>query len=164
MAPFWESWIRPSPIHRYQNRFCTPTLSWRNLAHKLWRSKAWRTNWQTDKKLKCFCRPGGGWNLSPTKLGMVIEDIEHVLAAPKLLCVRCTVSPVGALKIWGNPTSDENETWRGKANHRISLPVSGCLSRRISRLSAKGVLGMGAYEYTAGFVATRRCLWFLVHL
>jgi len=31
----WESWTRvhsykPSPIQRHQNRFCTPTPSWRN--------------------------------------------------------------------------------------------------------------------------------------
>ena len=51
----WESWARlqnykPSPIQWYQNRFCTPTPSWRNRAHKLWRSKAWRTDRQTDKQ------------------------------------------------------------------------------------------------------------------
>ena len=26
---------KPSPIQRHQNRFCTPTPSWRNRAHKL---------------------------------------------------------------------------------------------------------------------------------
>jgi len=43
---------------------------------------------QTDrqtKRLNVFGCPGGGLNLSPTKLGMVIEDLEHVLASPKLL-------------------------------------------------------------------------------
>ena len=49
-----ESWTwvhndKPSPIQRYQNRFCTLTPSWRNRVHNLWRSKAWRTNRQTDK-------------------------------------------------------------------------------------------------------------------
>ena len=39
------------------------------------------------KKLNVFGRPGGGWNPSPTKLGMVIEDLEHVLAPLKLLGV-----------------------------------------------------------------------------
>jgi len=37
------------------------------------------------KKLNVFGHPGGGWNPSPTKLGMVIEDLEHVLASEKLL-------------------------------------------------------------------------------
>ena len=50
-----ESWARvhsykPSPIHRHQNHFCTPTPSYRNLAHNLWRSKAWRTNRQTNRQ------------------------------------------------------------------------------------------------------------------
>jgi len=38
---------------------------------------------QTDKetkKLNVFGRPGCGCNPSPTKLGAVIEDLEHVLA------------------------------------------------------------------------------------
>jgi len=59
---------KPSPIQRHQNRFCTPTPSWRNRAHDLWRSKAWRTSRQ---KLNVFGRPDGRWNPSPTKLGMV---------------------------------------------------------------------------------------------
>jgi len=28
---------------------------------------------------------GGGWNLSLTKLGVVIEDLQHVLVPPKSL-------------------------------------------------------------------------------
>ena len=45
---------------------------------------------QTDKqkrKLNVFGRPGGGSNTSPAKLGVVIEDVEHVLAPPKILGV-----------------------------------------------------------------------------
>jgi len=38
------------PIQWYENCFCNPTPSWRNRAHNLWRSKAWRTNRQTDKQ------------------------------------------------------------------------------------------------------------------
>jgi len=34
----------------------------------------------------------------------VIEDLEQVLAPQKLLGVRVIVSPLGALKIWRNPT------------------------------------------------------------
>jgi len=45
------------------------------------------TNRQTNKqtKLNVLGCPGGGGNPSPTKLGMVIEDLEHVLAPLKLL-------------------------------------------------------------------------------
>ena len=50
-----------------------------------WRSKAWRTDRQTDKKLNVFVRLGCRWNTSPTKLGTLIEDLEHVLARLKLL-------------------------------------------------------------------------------
>ena len=43
-----------------------------------------QTNKQT-KELNVLGRPGDGRNPSPTKLGMVIEDLEHVLAPQKLL-------------------------------------------------------------------------------
>jgi len=86
LAAIWESWrslhnYKLSPIQRRQNRFCrpTPTPSWRNPAHKIWRSQAWWTDKQTDKqtkKLNIFGRSGGGWNLRPT-IGTVIEDLEH---------------------------------------------------------------------------------------
>jgi len=39
----------------------------------------------TDKKLNVFGHPSGGCNPSPTKLGMMIEDLERVLAPLKLL-------------------------------------------------------------------------------
>ena len=39
------------------------------------------------KKLNVFGCPGGGCNPSPTKLGMVIEDLEHVLSPLKRLVV-----------------------------------------------------------------------------
>ena len=50
------------------NYFCTLTPSWRNLAHKLWRSKAWRTEkaWRTTmrdgqtKNSTCFAAPAAG--------------------------------------------------------------------------------------------------------
>jgi len=90
---------KPSPIQRHQNRFCTPTPSWRNRVHKLWRWKAWRTNRQTDKNV--FGHPGGGWNTSPTKLGMVLEDVEHVLAPRKRFGVWCIVSPLGGAENLG---------------------------------------------------------------
>ena len=39
-------------------------------------TEAWRTNRQTDKKLNVFGHPGGVWNPSPTKLGMVIRVVK----------------------------------------------------------------------------------------
>jgi len=84
---------KPSPIQRHQNRFCTPTPSWRNRAHNIWRSKAWRTDRQT-KKLNFFGHPGGGWNPSPNKLGTVIDDLEQVLAPHKRSGVWRIVSPL----------------------------------------------------------------------
>jgi len=63
---------KPSPIQRYQNCFCTPTLSRRNHALKFRRSQARRSqarrsqarrhkrDGQTDKKLMFFGHPGGG--------------------------------------------------------------------------------------------------------
>ena len=102
LAAIWESWTRvhnykPSLIQQRQNHSCTPTPSWQNWANKLWHSKVWRTNqaWWTDKKLNVFRHPGGGWNPSPTKLGLVIEDLEHVLAPQKRLRVWRIVSPLG---------------------------------------------------------------------
>jgi len=97
LAAIWENWTRvhnkkPSHIQRHQNRFCSPMPSWRNWAHKLWNSNVQKrdkqTHRQTDKKLNVFGRPSGGWNPSPTKLDMVIEDLEHILAPWKLLGVR----------------------------------------------------------------------------
>jgi len=102
-AAVWESWARvhnyePSPNQQYQNRFSTQTPSWRNRAHNLWRSKAWRTDRQTNKqKINVFGCPGGGWNSRPTKLGTVIEDLEHVL-------VLAPLKLLGHWKLWGNQT------------------------------------------------------------
>jgi len=65
----------------------------------------WQTNRQTnrqiDKKLNVCSHHGGGWNPSPTKLGMVIEDPEHVLAPPKLLGIWRIVSPLGGAENLG---------------------------------------------------------------
>ena len=79
---------------------------WRRLASFAEASvttEAWRTDRQTDKKLNVFCCPAGGWNPSPAKLGMVIEDLEHVLAPLKLLGSDAQFRRYGALKIWLQP-------------------------------------------------------------
>ena len=57
---------------------------------------------QTNK-FNLFGHPGGGWNLSPTKLGTVIDDLKHVLAPLKLLGSDAYVRRYGALKIWVQP-------------------------------------------------------------
>ena len=44
-----------------------------------------QTDKQTDKKLNVFGHPSAGWNPSPTILGAVIENLEHVFAPLKLL-------------------------------------------------------------------------------
>ena len=46
-----------------------------------------QTDKQTVKNTQRFGHPGGGRNSSPTKLGTVIEDFEHVRAPLKLLWV-----------------------------------------------------------------------------
>jgi len=60
------------PYQRYQSRFCTPTPSWRNRAHKLWRSNAWRTNRQTnrqtDKNSTFLAAPAAGEIRAPPNL------------------------------------------------------------------------------------------------
>jgi len=61
LATVWQSWTwvhnyKPSPIQRYQNRFCTPTPSWRNRAQSLTFTSV------TDKRTKninVFGHPAG---------------------------------------------------------------------------------------------------------
>jgi len=107
LAAIWENWTqmhnyKPSPIQRHQNGSCSPTPSWRNWAH-LWHLKAWRTDRQTDRQTDKNSI-GGGWNASPTKLGTVIDDLEHVLEPRKLLWVRCIVLLLGGAEDLGNST------------------------------------------------------------
>jgi len=86
--------LRTFPYPTASKSFLYSKAFMANRAHKLWRPKAWRTDRQTDrqtdkqtKKLNVFGHPGGGWNPSPTKHGMMIEDLEHVLAPRKLFRV-----------------------------------------------------------------------------
>jgi len=57
------------------------------------------------KKLNVFGCSGGGWNPSPTKLGKVILDLEHILAPRKLLGSDAQFHRYGVLKIWQKPDS-----------------------------------------------------------
>jgi len=50
---------------------------------------------ETDKKLKIFGSPSGLRSPSPTILGMVIEDLEHVLASQKRSRVRHSFAAMG---------------------------------------------------------------------
>jgi len=69
---------------------------------------------QTNKKLNVFGRHGGGWNPSPTILGMVIEEnLEHVLAPLKRLGVWRIVSPLRAVEGLA-------ETWQ----HQLKTPIT----------------------------------------
>ena len=69
-----------------------------------------QTNKQTDKKLNVFGHPGGGWNPSPTKLGMVIEDLEHVLSPLKRFMVWRIVSPLGGAENLGETRPPQIKT------------------------------------------------------
>ena len=62
-----------------------------------------QTNRQTDKKTQRFWPPWWRVKSEPTKLGMVVEDLEHVLVRLKLLAVRRTVSPLGGAENLGEP-------------------------------------------------------------
>jgi len=87
---------RVSKLFLYSNalmiKSCTQTLTFLSVTYK-----------QTDKKLNVFGCPGGKWDPSPTKLGTVIEDLEHILAPWKLLGVQCTILLPGSAEIQGKP-------------------------------------------------------------
>jgi len=76
-----------------------------NQEHKFRRSEA--TNGQTDKHtnkiLNVFGRPGGGWSPCPTKFGMVVEDLEHVLVPSKQSELRHILLPLGGVENMGKP-------------------------------------------------------------
>jgi len=55
------------------------------------------------KKLNVFGLPGGGWNPSPTKLGMVSEDFNHILA-PQKLSLAHSFAARGRWKFGNNQT------------------------------------------------------------
>ena len=56
----------------------------------------------TNKKLNVF---GGEWSPSPSKLGTMIENLEHVLAPLEHLGSDVWFCCKGALKIWGKSYS-----------------------------------------------------------
>jgi len=81
---------KPSPIQQYQNHFYTPMPSGRSHLHKLCYSKASWTNTVTIEKLNICCRPGSEQSLAkfePDEIGMVIKDLEHILAFQKYFVV-----------------------------------------------------------------------------
>ena len=93
---------KPSPIQRHQNRFLYSNDIWtKSLAQTMSFNNV--TDRQTDrqtKELNVFASPGGARSPSPTKLGMVIEDLEHVLAPPKRFVIRdVALCPVCLLHI-----------------------------------------------------------------
>jgi len=109
--------IAPGGGERTQNR----PLSKLNTGRLALRAMLPVINRQT-KKLNVFGCPGGGWNPSPTKLGTVTGDLEHVFAPLKLLGVWRIVSPLGGTEYLGetrplnlkpsylhNPSSKSNQ-------------------------------------------------------
>jgi len=92
---------KPSPIQRYQIVF---VLQRHHGEIGRTTSDVQKRDEQTDrqtKKLNVFGRAGGGLSPSPTNLGMVMEDLEHVLASLKLLGVWRIVSPLGLAEYLG---------------------------------------------------------------
>jgi len=68
-----------SVLQRLHGEIGRTTLTFKSVTDR-------QTDRQTDRpKLNVYGRPGGAWNPSPTKLGMVIEDLAHVLAPLKHL-------------------------------------------------------------------------------
>jgi len=62
---------------------------------------------QTDrqtKKLDVFSRPGGGWNPSPIKHDMVVEDLEHILAPENVWGSEAQFATRGRQKFGGTPS------------------------------------------------------------
>ena len=90
-----------SKLFLYSNIFMVKsgaqTLTFKSVTSQAWQKKR---DWQT-KKLNVFHRPDGGWNPIATKLGMVIEDLEHVVSPLKRLGVRRIVSPLGGTENLG---------------------------------------------------------------
>ena len=107
-----------------------------------------QTDKQTDKKAQRFGRPGGGWNPGPTKLGRVIEDLEHVRALLKLLGIWRTVSPLGGAEDLGEP-DPVNLTphnfitpWANCENRSRDTPLWSVYIRYFDQISVKiSVLG-----------------------
>jgi len=66
-----------------------------------------RRDGQTDKPTKHsthLAAPATAEILASPTVGMVIEDLEHVLAPRKLLAALYIVSALGGAENWGNPT------------------------------------------------------------
>jgi len=107
LAAVWESWTRlhnykSSPIQRYQNRFCTPTSSWRNRAHNVWRSKAWRTNRHTDRqKTQRFWTPRRRAKSEPYQTWHGDRGPRARFCTSKPLVVWGTISPLGGAESLG---------------------------------------------------------------
>jgi len=76
LAAIWESWTwvhnyKLSPIQQCQNGLCTGEIVCTNFDVQ-------KHDRQTDRqKPHCFLAAPAVWNLSPTKLGVVIEDLEQ---------------------------------------------------------------------------------------
>jgi len=101
---------KPNSIQRYIKFICIPMPSRRNCAHKFRRSQA-RGHKRiydglTDKQTKLKVLAAGEIRATPNKLGMVIEDLEHVLVISKTFgCPTQSFTAIGTLKFRGKPVS-----------------------------------------------------------
>jgi len=94
-----QSWMRVhiykhSPMQRYQEHFRITTHWWQSGIHKLCYLKRLMDEQKPFLKHQTFSPHGGVRYPSPTKLGMVIEDVLTFLASPKHVRLRRTVSPL----------------------------------------------------------------------
>jgi len=91
-------------MQRHQNRFSTPNAFMAKSGTQAdVQKRDEQTEGQTDKKTQRFWPLRRRLNLSPTKLGMVIEDLEHVLTHPRILGIPCIVAPLWGAENSGTP-------------------------------------------------------------
>lgn len=65
----------------YSNAFTVMSLAQTQTCSKAWQTHWWWNNsYKQIKNSKFFCHIGGVRSLSPTKLGTVTNNLEHVLA------------------------------------------------------------------------------------
>jgi len=98
----WVHIYKPSPIQQYQTCFLTPTASWLYGIHKLMMSFQKHDGQKTNKKTSNFLLPWWHAKLqspSPTKLGMVIEEVRPKWGSLKHVTVRLIVLPLGGVEI-----------------------------------------------------------------
>ena len=97
--------------------------------------RQWDRHTDRQKKLNVFGRPGGGWNPSPIKFGMVTEDLEHVLA-PLILKLLGGLSEDGFPQIFSAP-------YRRNYAYRTHKSFRGAKTCSRSSVTMPSLVGFG---------------------